>query len=147
MVGTGNPRLRNSGISSTTTLTNGFHGDETSPSDDGHRRQDHTTGRHITPSQTNGVNLHQAPAIASTSLGANESAVSERPRRHPLTRANTDYGPRRALSVARSESTLEVPQDSEELRHGWEDQYQSSEYLNGLNSVSALFSLVERSCQ
>ena len=146
MVGTGNPHLMSSGISSTTTLTNGFPGNEISPNEDGHRRQNHTTGRHIASSQTNGVSPNQAPTTASTSLGANASA-RERPRRQPLTRANTDYGPRRALSVAQSESTLEIPQDSEELRHGWEDQYQSSEYLNVLNSVSACSSFIDMNCQ
>lgn len=54
-----------------------------------------------------------------------------RPRGH-LQRANTDRGPRRqSLSNARS-----VPEENWELRHGWEDQYNSSEYLKLLSSVS-----------
>lgn len=49
-----------------------------------------------------------------------------------LVRANTDLGPR-------SQSPLpgrEGAEDNWELRHGWEDQYNSSEFLGLLTSVS-----------
>lgn len=60
-----------------------------------------------------------------------QDLTAARPRGH-LQRANTDRGPRRqSLSNAHS-----VPEENWELRHGWEDQYNSSEYLKLLSSVS-----------
>lgn len=60
-----------------------------------------------------------------------EETQALRPR-ELLTRANTDYGPRRQLSVPKHD----VVEENWELRHGWEDQYNSSEYLKLLSSVS-----------
>lgn len=59
------------------------------------------------------------------------ASIQQRPTPQ-LLRATTDYGPRR-LSPSRQ------PGDDEnwELRHGWEEQYNSEEYLTILNSVSA----------
>ena len=54
--------------------------------------------------------------------------------RRQLQRANTDRGPRRqSPSTARGN-----PEENWELRHGWEDQYNSSEYLGLLSSVSGI---------
>lgn len=50
----------------------------------------------------------------------------------PLLRAKSDYGPRRG-----SEKGAHGSDDEEsQMRHGWEDEYTSSEYLALLNSVS-----------
>ncbi len=51
-----------------------------------------------------------------------------------LVRANTDYGPRNASPSPVSHQ----PKDDEhwELRHGYEEQYNSEEYLQSLSSVS-----------
>lgn len=59
-------------------------------------------------------------------------AVSVHPNVH-LVRASTDYGPRRQSSVIKHE----VLEENWELRHGWEDQYNSTEYLGLLSSVSS----------
>ena len=53
--------------------------------------------------------------------------------RGQLMRANTDYGPRRQFPAKKSNG---VEEDNWELRHGWEDQYNSNEYLSLLSSVS-----------
>lgn len=49
-----------------------------------------------------------------------------------LARANTDNGPRRQSSVTKHDAA----EENWELRHGWEDQYNSTEYLGLLSSVS-----------
>lgn len=56
------------------------------------------------------------------------------PRPTTLSRAATDLGPRRP-------SPQGQPRDEEnwELRHGWEEEYNSEEYLNKLNAVSIGF--------
>ena len=61
-----------------------------------------------------------------------DDAASPRPNVQ-LTRANTDYGPRRHPSVVKHD----VLEENWELRHGWEDQYNSTEYLGLLSSVSS----------
>ena len=57
--------------------------------------------------------------------------------RPQLLRATTDMGPRNP-SPARSSTTAAASKDEEhwELRHGWEEEYNSEEYLNILNAVS-----------
>lgn len=49
-----------------------------------------------------------------------------------LLRASTDLGPARDSPA----SKRDVTEENWELRHGWEDQYNSSEYLGLLSSVS-----------
>lgn len=49
----------------------------------------------------------------------------------PLARAKSDYGPRRAAEGGPHEGDDE----SWKMRHGWEDEYSSTEYLSLLNSV------------
>ena len=49
----------------------------------------------------------------------------------PLTRAKSDYGPRRAVQRGPQKGDDE----SWKMRHGWEDEYSSTEYLSLLNSV------------
>ena len=135
MAGSGSPRSASSRlteISRTTTLTNGSSDQDLSFHVNGDTQRTHATA---TQTPVNGVASHHVPPGASTSLGARDP-FRERPRRQALTRANTDHGPRRPSPSERSASTSEWTQDNEELRHGWEDQYQSSEYLNVLNSVS-----------
>ena len=135
MAGSGSPRSASSrltGISRTTTLTNGSSDQEPSFHANGKTQRAHAAA---TQPQINGVTYHHAAPATSTSLGTSEPS-RERPRRQALTRSNTDHGPRRPSPSERSASTSEWTRDNEELRHGWEDQYQSSEYLNVLNSVS-----------
>lgn len=52
----------------------------------------------------------------------------------PLQRARSDLGPRHRGD----RSTLVVDEDLWRMRHGWEDEYTSNEYLALLNSVSFL---------
>ena len=51
--------------------------------------------------------------------------------KHPLTRRRTDYERGRQPATAQMGSSEELG----ELRHGWEDQYNSSEFLGQLSSV------------
>lgn len=62
--------------------------------------------------------------------GENQEMLAGRPRGQ-LVRANTDYGPRRQSQSQEAQ----VAEENWELRHGWEDQYNSSEYLGLLSSV------------
>ena len=85
----------------------------------------YTFARADSPSSTNPIRSEGAHAP----VGSQE-ALAQRPNRQ-LLRANTDYGPRR-----QSPSTgPKVAEENWELRHGWEDQYNSSEYLGLLSSV------------
>ena len=68
------------------------------------------------PQLTNGV--HEAP---------------ENVQRHQLVRSKTDYD--RDVS---SNTPEEDAEHNWQMRHGWEDQYNSEEYLHLLSSVSAL---------
>lgn len=52
----------------------------------------------------------------------------------PLVRSNTDLAPRRADLPNRPEPA----EDRWELRHGWDEQYNSAEYLGQLRAVSAI---------
>ena len=63
--------------------------------------------------------------------------LPQRPRAK-LSRTQTDFGPNHQ---ARSAKTG-VPEEVGELRHGWEDQYNSSEFLGLLSSVSPAVSLI-----
>ena len=51
--------------------------------------------------------------------------------RAPITRTQTDFGPNHQIRSSR----LGVAEEVGELRHGWEDQYNSSEFLGLLSSV------------
>ncbi|SLM34846.1 torc1 growth control complex subunit kog1 [Lasallia pustulata] len=56
--------------------------------------------------------------------------------RGQLIRANTDDGPRRQPPAKNSN---EVEEENWELRHGWEDQYNSNEYLSLLSSAFYMY--------
>lgn len=85
-----------------------------------------TTRRSRTSVEPNGSST-QSSGGAVASAGA-----STRPRAL-LQRANTDNNGRRRQTTASSESV----EENWEMRHGWEDQYTSSEYLGLLSSVSS----------
>ena len=59
----------------------------------------------------------------------NHQALAQRPKA-PMTRSKTDYEPDRISSTR--EANVE---EHGEMRHGWEDEYNSSEFLGQLNSV------------
>jgi hypothetical protein len=62
-----------------------------------------------------------------------QQTISGRPQ--PLQRARSDFGPRR-----RGErNAAVVEEDLWRMRHGWEDEYTSNEYLALLNSVSITY--------
>ena len=67
-----------------------------------------------------------------------ELIQAQAPRRPQLLRATTDIGPR-----GQSPNPAPADDDDEnwELRHGWEGEYNSEEYLNKLNSVSSALRL------
>ena len=77
-----------------------------------------------------GPELKKAPPLISRT--GTMAMVTQRPRKQ-LFRATTDLGPRQA-----SPSRPSSDEEDWELRHGWEEQYNSEEYLTILNSVSIL---------
>ena len=83
----------------------------------------------LTPADSPGSTSPTRSEGAHAPVGSQE-ALARTPNR-PLLRANTDYGPRRQSPSTR----LKIAEENWELRHGWEDQYNSSEYLRLLSSV------------
>ena len=78
------------------------------------------------------TSVEQNGTSTQSSGGAVASAgTSDRPR--ALQRANTDNNVRRRQTATSSEYV----EENWEMRHGWEDQYTSSEYLGLLSSVSS----------
>ena len=53
-----------------------------------------------------------------------------------MTRSKTTYEPENGLSTRET-----IGEEHAELRHGWEDQYNSSEFLGQLNSVLSTYYL------
>lgn len=84
----------------------------------------------LSSKSSRGKNAQRTPSSGQSDEG--HDAASARPNVQ-LVRANTDYGPRRHSSVIKQD----VPEENWELRHGWEDQYNSTEYLGLLSSVSS----------
>lgn len=93
---------------------------------------------------THPTNNSQAAALASRLIAAHRQTSHAKitpqtgsgsggksPR--PLVRAKSDLGPQRAGANAEDGPAEE---ENWELRHGWEDQYNSDEYLSTLTSVS-----------
>lgn len=82
------------------------------------------------------VQLEQ-PGQTPTELPGSQNALGARPAAQ-LLRASTDTGPTRESPGTKRD----VTEENWELRHGWEDQYNSSEYLGLLSSVSILTACV-----
>ena len=83
----------------------------------------------VNSKSSRGQNGQRTPSSGDSDQGQ-DAAPSARPNTQ-LVRATTDYGPRRQSSVNKHDATDE----NWELRHGWEDQYNSTEYLGLLSSV------------
>ena len=112
-----------------------------------------SSGELLTMAPTNGNQAgFPAPARSQTSVEPNdasarrakvivgfadeqldEAGASSRPK-NELLRANTDINLRRSSPSASRGSS----EENWEMRHGWEDQYNSSEYLGLLSSVGML---------
>ena len=86
--------------------------------------------RSKTQVEANGAPASRRSAVAN---GVKGDSRSKRPRGQ-LQRANTDYGPR-ARSPPKNN---QVAEENWELRHGWEDEYNSDEILAKLSTVSAV---------
>ena len=93
-----------------------------------------TPARSQTSVEPNGASARRANAMVGfADEPMNETGASARPRSQ-LLRASTDINPkRRSPSSSRGAS-----EENWEMRHGWEDQYNSSEYLGLLSSVGLL---------
>ena len=67
-----------------------------------------------------------------------ENRVARARPRPRLARATTDVGPRVTTSDSEAEGEAVRVRNEEgwELRHGWDEEYNSEEYLNLLHSVS-----------
>lgn len=63
------------------------------------------------------------------------SSLTRQTRPTPLARAKSDYGPRRAFNG----SSQHLNDDDLPMRHGWEDEYSSNEYLSLLNSAFFMY--------
>lgn len=86
--------------------------------------------RHLAKPRSDLVQVDQ-PVQTPSESPVRQDSHGSRPKGQ-LLRASTDLGPaRESLSSKR-----DVTEENWELRHGWEDQYNSSEYLGLLSSVS-----------
>jgi hypothetical protein len=89
----------------------------------GRQDSNHTGTRH------HGVTASASASAAPETGQASQTSMSER--RQALQRARSDFGPRH-----RGErNAAVVEEDLWRMRHGWEDEYTSNEYLALLNSV------------
>jgi hypothetical protein len=73
-------------------------------------------------------------------LGATEGPPGARPAPRPaltLHRTRSDYGPRSGI-----ERSVSGEEDDFAMRHGWQEEYTSSEYLKMLHSVGVILSFV-----
>ena len=93
-----------------------------------------TPARSQTSVEPNGASARRANTMVGfVDERTNEAGASDRPKSQ-LLRANTDINvKRRSPSAGRGPS-----EENWEMRHGWEDQYNSSEYLGLLSSVGML---------
>ncbi len=82
---------------------------------------------HLASSEPNGTTFK--PQNVSRARTENQQAFAHRPRAM-MTRSRTNYEPE-DISASRETSV----EGSGELRHGWEDEYNSSEFLGQLSSV------------
>ena len=100
----------------------------------GNQAEFSTPARSKTSVEPNDASARRANAIVGfADEQLNEAEASGRPK-NELLRANTDINlRRRSPSASRGAS-----EENWEMRHGWEDQYNSSEYLGLLSSVSIL---------
>ena len=78
--------------------------------------------------------LHGSQPDRGTYIELVQAQMNRRPQ---LLRATTDVGPR-SQSPNPPSTTAEENDENWELRHGWESEYNSEEYLNRLNSVSLI---------
>ncbi len=103
------------------------------------RRTEPNVNRSDSKNSVNSKSARAQDDLSTPSSGRSEESpnpASVRPTAQ-LVRANTDYGPRREQqSVVKRDAG---PEENWELRHGWEDQYNSTEYLGLLSSVSFFF--------
>ena len=90
----------------------------------------HTARNIATAGGTHNISPEQQEPIRSRT---ESQKLANRPRGQ-LTRTQTDFGSKHQAHSSRDGPAEEVG----ELRHGWEDQYNSSEFLGLLSSVSPL---------
>lgn len=72
------------------------------------------------------------PAAEHDDIGTTVNGDNRGGKPGALVRSNTDVGPRRPLVSQQPEPA----EDNWELRHGWDEQYNSAEYLSTLTAVS-----------
>ena len=90
-----------------------------------------TPARSQTSAEPNGTSAHRTNGMVGfADQQVNEAGASGRPSSQ-LLRANTDSNLKRRSPSGASEENWE-------MRHGWQDQYNSSEYLSLLSSVRLL---------
>lgn len=120
----GRPTNEFSAFRSLVNLENGWPSPQTSNGLQNGLVNGHTTG-HVTSSETNHQSESQSLPRTRTE---SHQAVAQRPKASMI-RSKTDYEPDKVPS------TRESGEEHGELRHGWEDEYNSSEFLGHLNSV------------
>lgn len=101
--------------------------------DDILRKQNLTNGHAAGDIAVTGANHHPSPGQREILRYRNENQKLPHRPRAQITRTQTDFGPNNQVRPSRAGAADEVG----ELRHGWEDEYNSAEFLGLLNSVSS----------
>ena len=92
--------------------------------------------RSSTAAEPTGSSDRRASAAVGLAQELAKKNGASRPSRGKPLRANTDSDvKRRSISAS-----IETVEENWEMRHGWEDQYNSSEYLNVLSNVGSVHS-------
>ncbi len=96
----------------------------------------------------NGISRQQSPRPTTAgdlvlrdsqtvAVSASRRSAAPSEARPQISRARSDFGPRRQEQAAEAEEEArDVGEGGWRIRHGWETQFTSDEYLNLLNSVA-----------
>ena len=102
---------------------------------------DHPGANETSNGQTHLVNgahsgIHSPPPVADTERLVPEAATAFalQPRPSPLPRTRSDFGPRNKSKVDRPDDAPQL-----QMRHGWDDEYNSNEYLSILHSTFYMY--------
>lgn len=106
----------------------------------GSQTQLHDEGEKLPPALTTGTDSYKQDIMVEHPelIDAQWRALTNG--RSQLLRSSTDYGPRTPSPTPPTRGSRD--EENWELRHGWEEQY-NSEYLTILNSVSARWDTLE----
>lgn len=121
----GRPTNEHSAFRPLVSLENGWPSPQTSNELENGLVNGHTAG-HVASSEPN---KEFAPQNVPRARTESHQALAQRPKASMI-RSKTDYEPDKIPSTREARG-----EEHGELRHGWEDEYNSSEFLGHLNSV------------